>query len=220
MNFIIDEKVVIALISIVGGWALSQGTTVFRDWWAARKRCHGLIIELKDTQEQLKRLQLIVQRQMQFFALRGIEPRTPLPIHNMFFKQFFKDAFPHLNRTQRLSYQIIHSSIDALNEQLASQSRFHNESYKLKAFGKDSDELMPLVQEAGDRSIALYKGVMETMWHIQHHLNNPVSPVLDSFGPVHRSYLVFLKELDDDVKKFLEAAKGLKREDLEKFYDE
>jgi hypothetical protein len=39
-----------------------------------------------------------------------------LPIHNMFFKQYYKDVFSQLNREQRLSYQLIHATLDNLND--------------------------------------------------------------------------------------------------------
>lgn len=48
----------------------------------------------------------------------------------------------------------------------------------------------------------------------------PSSPSYSHLGPVHESHLKFEQELDIEVKKIIEGAKALKKEDLEKIYDE
>jgi hypothetical protein len=72
----------------------------------------------------------------------------------------------------------------------------------------------------GDYVIALYKSTMEVLWHINYHLRNPRKPAHDLMGPMHESYVKFEQDLDDDVKKIIEGAKGMKRDDFEKIYDE
>ena len=90
----------------------------------------GLLTELQDIQEQLQRIELIHARHLQVFALEGLEPSAALPVHNMFFKQYFKEAFTYLNRAQRNSYQLIHASLENLNRKNEELARFTEEAYK------------------------------------------------------------------------------------------
>src|SRR5438876_8751746 len=101
-----DSKVLVSLISVALGWLLAQGTAFAKDWWSARKLQLGLLTELQDIQDQLQRVLMIHGRQLQIYALKGIDPSASLPVQNMYFKQYFKEAFAHLNREQRISYQL------------------------------------------------------------------------------------------------------------------
>lgn len=112
---LVDPKILLSLVSVAFGWLLGQGTTLLRDWWAARKLRAALLTELEDIQDQLQRVITIHSRQLQIFGLQGMEPSAALPIHNMFFRQYFKEAFAHLNRAQRISYQLIHATLEDLN---------------------------------------------------------------------------------------------------------
>ena len=39
-------------------------------------------------------------------------------------------------------------------------------------------------------------------------------------GPTHETYVKFEEDLDQEVKRIIEGAKNIKRENFEKFYDE
>lgn len=215
-----EDKVVISLISVATGWVLAQGTAFIKDWWAARKLKVGLLTELEDIQDQLQRVVLIHARQLQVFALKGMEPTAALPIPNMFFKQYFKEAFSHLNRSQRISYQLIHSSLENLNKKNEDLAKFTEESYKDLKTKPDEQKTLSTIEVWGDRVIALYYKAREVGWHIEYHLRNPKSPAFDLMGPMHESYVKFEHELDQEVKDIIEKAKKLKKEDFEKIYDE
>lgn len=215
-----EEKVVISLISVAVGWLLAQGTAFFKEWWAARKLSAGLLIELEDIQDQLQRVVLIHSRQLQIFALKGMEPTAALPVQNMFFKQYFKDTFSHLNRSQRISYQLIHTSLENLNKKNEDLATFVEESYKDLKTKPDEQKAASIIEMWGDRVIALYKTAQDVRWHIAYHLRNPKSPNFDLMGPLHENYVKFEQELDEEVKVIVEKAKMLKREDFEKIYDE
>ena len=207
-----EEKVVISLISVVLGWLLAQGTDFVKDWWAARKLKAGLLVELQDIQDQLQRVVMIHGRQLQIFALKGMEPSAALPVHNMFFKQYFKDAFSHLNREQRISYQLIHAALESLNKKNEELAKFFEESYKdLKLSPDDKRTLCLTIELWGDRVITLYKTAMDLRWHIAYHLDNPNSPAFDLMGPMHESYVKFEQELDDEVKTIIEKNLGILR---------
>ena len=214
-----DEKILIALVSVAVGWILAQGTALAKNWWAARNLTGGLITELEDIYKQLDRVVLITHREMQICANEGIGTGASLPIHNTFFRQYFKEAFSHLNREQRISYQLIHSTLDALNKRNEALEKILDDFHKEYASSPDEERILVAVAIVRDRLIAAYKTAMVTRWHIKHHLNNPKSPTYDYKGPVHESYVKFEQELDDDVKLILEKAKDIKREDLEKIYD-
>ena len=215
-----EDRVVISLISVATGWLLAQGTAFIKDWWAARKLKVGLLTELEDIQDQLQRVVLIHSRQLQIFSLKGMEPTASLPIPNMFFKQYFKEAFSHLNRSQRISYQLIHVSLENLNKKNEDLAKFTEESYKDLRTRPDEQKNLSVIELWGDRVIALYKTAMDVRWHIAYHLRNPESPAFDLMGPMHESYVKFEHELDQEVKDIIEKAKKLKKEDFEKIYDE
>lgn len=215
-----EEKVVISLISVALGWLLAQGTAFVKDWWAARKLKAGLLVELQDIEDQLQRVVMIHSRQLLFVAHKGMEPSAALPVHNMFFKQYYKDAFSHLNREQRLSYQLIHASLESLNKKNEELAKFFEESYKDLKLSPGDKRTLPMIELWGDWVIALYKSAMALRWHIEYHLRNPNSPVLDHLGPVHESYVKFEQELDDEVRTIIDKAKDIKKEDFEKIYDE
>lgn len=214
-----EEKVVISLISVAVGWLLAQGTAFFKDWWAARKLRAGLLTELEDIQDQLQRVVMIHRRQLQIFALKGMEPTAALPVQNMFFKQYFKEAFSHLNRSQRISYQLIHANLENLNKKNEDLAKFAEESYKDLKTKPDEQKTLSIIEVWGDRVIALYKTAMDVRWHIAYHLRNSKSPAFDLMGPMHESYVKFEQELDQEVKLIIEKAKELKKEDFERIYD-
>ena len=214
-----DSKVLISLISVAIGWVLAQGTSLARYWWAARKLRAGLLTELEDIQDQLQRVVMIHARQVQIYAIKCMEPTAALPIQNMFFEQYFKEAFSYLNREQRISYQLIHASLKNLNAKNADLAKFTEESYRELAMSPDDGKRITIIDLWGDRVIALYKTAMDVRWHISYHVKNPTSPSFDIMGPMHESYVKFEQELDADVKSILENAKQLKKEDFEKIYD-
>lgn len=215
-----EEKVVISLISVALGWLLAQGTALIKDWWAARKLKTGLLTELEDIQDQLQRVVLIHSRQLQIFAHKRIEPIAALPVQNMFFKQYFKDAFSYLNRKQRISYQLIHASLESLNKMNEDLATFTEKLYEERRIKPGEEPHLSTFDAWGDRVIALYMTAMNVRWHIEYHLRNAESPAFDLMGPMHESYVKFEHELYQEVKDIIEKAKKLKKEDFEKIYDE
>jgi hypothetical protein len=138
----------------------------------------------------------------------------------MFFKQYYKEAFSHLNREQRLSYQLIHAALDNLNKKNDDLAKFFEESHKDLRDASDEEKVSNIRAEWEERVILLYKTTNEVLWHIVYHLRYPDAPTLDHMGPIHESYLKFEQELDIEVKTIIEKAKTLKRDDFEKYYDE
>lgn len=163
---------------------------------------------------------MIHSRQLQIFALKGMEHKAALPLQNMFFKQYFKEAFSHLNRSQRISYQLIHASLENLNKKNDSLAEFAEESYKDLRTASNDKKALFTIEAWGERVIVLYKTAMTVRWHIEYHLRHPKAPTFDLMGPMHESYVKFKHDLDQEVKGIIDKAKNLKKEDFERIYDE
>jgi hypothetical protein len=204
----------------VVGWVLAQGTALAKDFYVSWKLKRALVGELEDIMEQLKRVTTSYRRQLQVFALRGIEAALPIAIPNLFFKQYYKDVFHRLNREQRLSYQLIHGTIDRLNSENEQFLNFTRVLVEKLRHSKEQEEVERAVDLWGDRVMALFNTACDSMFYIDFHLKNQKRPVLDFKGPMHKGYLQFAEEVQRDIQNVMEGAKKLKREDFEKIYDE
>lgn len=171
MNFL-DEKVVIALVSVGVGWLLAQGTVLATGLWTGWKLKRALLHELEDIKDQMHRVEMMYARKLQIYALEGIEPSASIPIHNIFFKQYYKDVFSRLNRNQRLSYQLIHATLDTLNKQNEDFAKLIDEIYRNLKGSTDKAAFERAVNLWGDKVIVLYKTAMDVLWHIEYHLRN------------------------------------------------
>ena len=213
-----DEKLFISLVSVAVGWILGQGTALAKDWWNARKLCGGLLVEIQDIDEQLRRVIMGHARSLQIYALNAIEYDATLPIQNMFFRQYFKDAFSNLNREQRISYQLIHASLDVLNTKMEELGQYVDDVFKEN--NKDQQKRRESIEYWGGKVTAIYHIAMTIRWHIEYHLKHPKRPAFDLLGPMHESYVKFEQWLEDDIKEIIENAKKLTLDDFKKIYDE
>lgn len=219
-GWLASDKALLSLASIAIGWLLAQGTTLVKDWLNIKRLKNGLLIELEDIRAQLDRMQLYNKRNLQFYALKGVPNEGFLPIHNLFFRQYFKDVFGKLNREQRISYQLIHSLLDNLNQQQSSLVSFFEKNYEVRNGPANSEDAHKMLREFGDRVIAAHRDTMKVFWHIAFHLRNREKPELDYQGAVHETYLRFLEDVENDIRKTIESASTLKREDLERILNE
>jgi hypothetical protein len=215
-----EEKVLISLVSVGVGWALGRGTDVVKDFYQSWKLKKSLLEELADIHEQLLRVQLSYARQLQIYANQGLDAGFPIPIPNLFFKEFYKDVFARLNREQRLSYQLIHGLIDTLNNE---NSKFVDLTKKLvEEFRHEGVEgkFAVDIQIWGDRLQALYLMTAECIWHIARHLDSPRRPTMDLMGPMHEKFAQHEAKTRKEMEQIIEAAKTIPRKDFETVYDE
>lgn len=215
-----DEKVILSLVSVFIGWFLAQGTAFVKDAYLGWKLKKALLLELSDIFDQLHRSEMVYHRQLQISALRGIDPSVPLPVPNLFFRQYYKDVFYRLNRSQRLSYQLIHGTIDTLNSENDDFLKFTKETVEALNQSKDEAAFSRSLSLWSERVSALYRLVQGAKWYIQFHLKKSKNPAFDIRGAMHESYLKYVANVDEEIKKIMEGAKSLKREDFEKIYDE
>jgi hypothetical protein len=217
----LEKNVIISLISVGVGWALAQGTSLTKDLLQSWKLKRGLLEELGDLREQLGRVDKSYRRQLQFYALNGIEPAAPIAIPNLFFKQYYKDVFNKLNREQRLSYQLIHGTIDSLNYKNTEFMKFTTDLAEKLKFSENQEEIERAVELWGDRVKALFCQVWDAFFYVDFHQRHKKRPILDFNGPMHKEYLQFAEKVQQEMNKVIEGAReNLKREDLEKLYDE
>lgn len=212
------DKVIVSLISVVVGWLLAQGTVFAKDQWQFRKLKKGLEQELEDIADQMRRVELIYTGHLQVFAANGIDPSSTIPIPNHFFKHHYKDIFSRLNHSQRLSYQLIHASLELFNAQNEAFIKFTEEAYRkhLESKDKGTPELQMALKLWGDQVKVLYMNVKNILWHIEYHLEHREDPAFDVMGPMHDAYLKHEQETKQQIEIILEKAKTLKRQDFEK----
>lgn len=73
-----DKKVLGTFVSVGIGWASAQSAIV-KDLWNSRKLRSGLLQELGDIDEQLRRAEMIYVRKLQISVLHGIELSVAVP---------------------------------------------------------------------------------------------------------------------------------------------
>ena len=218
MNIPIDYKIGIgALVAVVLGWLLGQGTTIVRDWKTRQRIKHGLLVELEDARQELTRVIWIHARALQLSAHDGLEwSYNAIPVNAFFFRNSYKDVFVRLNHAQRLSYQETHAAIDQVNkdsERLEQLLRTLDEKFRTKG-------LAPGDFEAWNTHVKMaFRSAKTALWHVNHHLANPDNPSLDFLGAVHEGYLKYLDTVDAEIEKIIREAKALNPLDFVKTYD-
>lgn len=210
------DKEIISAISAVAGWFGSQLYSFVKLKWAERKLKDGLLTELQDVKDILQRSVNIYGRSLQISAKQGIDPTTALPVPNMYFQHYFKQAFSSLNREQRISYQLIHALLDSLNKKNEELGKFFEERCNNLRYSTDDANDRKVRAEWKERITLLYKLTHEVLWHIVYHMRYPESPALE---PVRNDYLAFLKELEAKVVAINEGAKTIPRQEFEKDCD-
>lgn len=211
-----DDKTIWNLISVGFGWGLAQATIAIKSWWQGRGLLKGLLTELDDILEQLDRVELTHARQLKIYALGGIEGSASLPIQNMFFKQYYKDAFSYLSRSQRLSFQLIHSNLEALNDENKKLHEFNRvviDNYVGEGVTNARKEDL---EKWGIKVKQLYKSTMIIKWYIRYHLDHKEIPIYDINGPFHKSYIKYTEDLDKLVNSTIDEAKTFNREGFER----
>ncbi|WP_271272392.1 hypothetical protein [Aliamphritea hakodatensis] len=113
------NKLFIGLASVGAGWVLAQFTSVAKDWLYTRKVKIALLEELDELKEELDRTIIILSRQLQIHAIKGIDNGVATPLSNHIFSNYYKDAVLSLNKQQRISYQLINTLVCNLNENLS-----------------------------------------------------------------------------------------------------
>ena len=207
----------VALIFI--GWLLAQGTTVFRDWAQRIRLKKNLFIELKDLAVQVDRRILSYMRLVQGSTVGVVEHSISAPINSYYFKNYYKDIFSALNHDQRLSYQLIHESIDSLNElELRLDNKAGDTINKLQSSHDRATELQ-LLKEWAELVKHAFVAANDTRWHIDYHLASPRNPSLDLLGPMHEAFLKHKMIIEANLTSIIEKAKLFPQSKFQQTYN-
>jgi hypothetical protein len=214
-----DPKIIIALTSIFAGWLLAQITGTVKEWLKIRKIRQCLLEELDELQCELERVLMVYARQLQIYALQGVDNASPAQLSNHIFRNHYKDAVLSLNKNQRISIQLIHTLIDSVNTGIQSNSKITSEiqeKYMLK--GKESITVED-VEFWGSKVVCEFSNVAAAIWYIRFHLSNPRSPDLAPYTKDHESHLKYLENIEHKVSEMIDQAKNIPREQFNKIYD-
>ena len=165
-----------------------------------------MLQELEDMSGQLARLELSLRRQLHIAALGGVEASSEVRLFNLYFQNYYKDAFKRLSNSQRLSYQLIHGLVDAFNRDLELFPQYVRAVVE-QIQTSSPDERERLGRLWVDRMAATYTSIRTLQWHVAYHLDNKANPALDLLGPTHKTYAEYQKTIDGDIKKIVESSK-------------
>lgn len=212
------KKVVIPIVAALFGWGLAQVSSYFKEYFYRRKICRLLEDELLQLKVELERLLIKISRHIQIAANQGIESSVNLPVEAHIYQNYYKDAVIALSMEQRISFQMIHTSLKSINESSKTQLEILG---KVDAVDEGDEEAFLRVQARWRESVvAEYMNTAAALWHIKYHLDNKSNPKLGAGDETHRSYLKWCQQARDEVSKIQEGAKDMKLEDFDKIYDE
>jgi hypothetical protein len=213
-----DEKVLLALISVFVGWLLAQLSGIVKDRLTRRRIRKCLLEELQELQIELNHTLLKYARQLQVHALQGIDNNVPLPLSNHIFRNYYKDAVLSFSQTQRMSYQLIHSQLEQLNAGIRNQeevTRRLHEKARIEgpqSINKAEGELW------GQTVVAGFTNAATVLWHVDYHLGHPRHPELSLLTGTHEAHLKYCQNVETQIQDILEKGKSLSREDFIKIY--
>lgn len=213
-----EVKVIISLASVFVGWLLAQLTGLLKDIHYRRRIKKSLLSELDEIRDEAKRTQLIYIRQLQIFGNGAVGNEVPAPLANHIFKNYYKDAVLILNKTQRTSFQMIHTLLEAANTDIAD---FRKLTVKIqeKILLEGTDSLT--AEDAnlwGKTAHANYHNLAVLIWNLSNHIQNPKKPVQELMTEQHESYLKYLDEVKDAADKAIEQGKTADRSFFKKNY--
>ncbi|AZT83660.1 hypothetical protein EHN06_08975 [Marinobacter sp. NP-4(2019)] len=198
------EKIVL----IVLGAALGKVIDIYLQ---RRKVSHlqtAIIEELEDIKDRLFLVCRAYERAIQIFALGGFSPDLPLKLSNPMFKKHYSDIAIKLGASQRKSFSLIDSYVDAINDGIAKVEAAHP--------GTAENLSEDILDRWGDLLKGQYHNAATAYWHVNYHLSNKELPYLgDEGSEVHKAYLAQLESSEDHLKKLIEGARGnLTRDDF------
>src|SRR3546814_18268881 len=83
-------KIIIGLVAVIVGWALSQATTTVRSWFQRRKVAKLLLEELKDIDRETLRLLYFHARNLQLHGAQGVGDYAAVGISNPIFTHYYR----------------------------------------------------------------------------------------------------------------------------------
>jgi hypothetical protein len=210
------EKAILPLVSVLAGWLLAQVTGIFRDYFRNRRIRRCLIEELKDLLLEIRRTRLFYERALQIYGLKGVEASVPSRLNNYIFRNYYKDAVLGLNANQRISFEMIHTLVEGINDDMNVVGKLAGELNTKNTLANSSGFTENDGQVWGSKIRAVYRNVAAAEWHVRYHLEHVRSPDLSPYTEHHKRYLAYLESVAREIDRILGSAKSLRREDFEK----
>lgn len=195
---------------------LAQVTGTFQAYFRNRRIRRCLVEELKDLLRELQLTKLSYARALQIYRLKGIEARVPSRLNNHIFRNYYKDAVLGLNANQRISFQMIHTLIEGINDGTDAVGKLAGELHTKNTPANSSGLTENDGQVWGSKIRAEYTNVAAAEWYVRYHLEHVRSPDLSPYTDHHKRYLAYLESVAREIDRILESAKSLRREDFEK----
>src|SRR3546814_206622 len=193
-------KIIIGLVAVIVGWALSQATTTVRSWFQRRKVAKLLLEELKDIDRETLRLLYFHARNLQLHGAQGVGDYAAVGISNPIFTNYYKDVLLDLNQNQRISYQLVHKLVDSQNTMLNELQVACADTRKEHRANGLSKEFLRGAEQLGDLSKNGYSNCAIIKWHIDFHLKNQRNPDLSPESQDHEAYLKYLESVVREIQ--------------------
>lgn len=205
----LDNKVIIALISVFIGWFLAQGTALIKSILEFFAQKYALFCELGDIKEKLAEVAQSLERSLQIYALDGFDDCIPNKIPQHIYEKYYPEICMGLTRTQRASYQRIHGCIESINLNLSKL----REIYPLTEEQREKIS----IEDWGGLLKGLYLSTREAYWLTSYHINNPFHPIIgDSQTDEYKAISESMKESKVHIDKLIDGArKNLSRDDFD-----
>lgn len=168
-----------------------------------RKIAHlqtAIVEELEDTKDRLLLVCRAYERAVQIFALGGFSADIPLKLSNPIFKKHYSDIAIKLGASQRKSFSLIDSYIDAINSGIEKLEEAHP--------GTSENLSEEILNRWGELLKGQYRNAATAYWHVNYHLTNKEFPHLGEEGSdIHKAYIAQLKSSDEHLQKLIEGAR-------------
>lgn len=213
-----SKELIVALIGLIVGLFLSEASKTIRSALYKRSIKSALLSELKQLRTECDRIISGASRDIQLGVLGASEPLASPEVFSPIFSNFYKDVVLHLNVNQRISYQLIQSSLSSLNKSFVEEASLIHQIHEADS-AKDHVKVGILINNRAELASAMYGNARTMQWHIDFHMHYSDNPQLTAGNETHRQYLIFLEKIELEIKDIREKARGLSVESFSKRYD-
>ncbi|MFQ2070401.1 hypothetical protein ACK35S_15215 [Aeromonas veronii] len=198
---VIDKDVVLPIVTALVGFLSAQFYAFIQARINRNKIKKNMFLELSDIDAQLENAQLTLEGNIKHICNKEFSGAFPSKIRTCVFNGFFVGVAIHLNRSQRVSYQIIHGYLDDINNELSylvGETRvFRDEVFSNGGIERSKLNIWM------DRYRTIYTNICMARWHIRHHIDNKINPELPLSGCVYDEYQVFCRNIDKTLNDFI-----------------
>lgn len=202
------------LFLLLAGVFIAQAVSFFNSYMQKRKLINSHFEELEQISEEVDRLILGFKRRLQIASLKGVDYSYCIPVKALIHESYYKEIVTSLSKTQRISFQLIHGHLEALN--------IHIEACKNHTIAMS--DIKPLREQDcvrwAEDSVSGFTASKVLQWHIRHHIKNRKNPTLIFGDADHQHYTKFFQDALDEANDLKNnPSADLSPEDFEKVYN-